>query len=358
MDEFDRKLRKRLVALAEAAAAAAPAHAIPGRPRDIRSRSALPAGLVAMLLVIVVAAVVIGPQLTSKPSPSPSPSGSPASASPSVTATPPPGALAHFTTSQFASADAFSFDYPASWHVINAYWQLDDEPHNIGYGPVVGNGDWHLPCTASGLPSDVCDMTPVWTIPADGVVVEFSHPLRTSTAPSAASPRPSSTTGPAATPGPFHPPIPNPSASQQPDATPFPNSVQLPNGLYAIVSETPTTVVWQLLFPHHTNDSWYSPAFTVTLEAHYDPSYGDQARAQVRALVESIRYPWPNPVATPTPTIAPGNALRFDPTGSMSTPRGSETATVLRDGRVLVAGGEYTLTSAEIYDPTTAAFGP
>ncbi|HUY27651.1 MAG TPA: kelch repeat-containing protein [Candidatus Binataceae bacterium] len=48
---------------------------------------------------------------------------------------------------------------------------------------------------------------------------------------------------------------------------------------------------------------------------------------------------------------------RFVPTGSMSVEREGHTATLLRDGRVLVAGGSdngaHTLSSAEIYDPET-----
>jgi hypothetical protein len=50
----------------------------------------------------------------------------------------------------------------------------------------------------------------------------------------------------------------------------------------------------------------------------------------------------------------------FSVTGSMSTPREGHTATMLRDGRVLVAGGSpngiQATTSAEIYDPRTGAF--
>jgi hypothetical protein len=54
---------------------------------------------------------------------------------------------------------------------------------------------------------------------------------------------------------------------------------------------------------------------------------------------------------------------RFDSAGSMTTARGNHTATLLSDGRVLVTGGsDYyagadSMGSAEIYDPTTAKFG-
>jgi hypothetical protein len=50
----------------------------------------------------------------------------------------------------------------------------------------------------------------------------------------------------------------------------------------------------------------------------------------------------------------------FSATGSMSVPREGHTATILRDGRVLIAGGSdngiHTLDSAEIYDPTSGTF--
>ncbi len=52
----------------------------------------------------------------------------------------------------------------------------------------------------------------------------------------------------------------------------------------------------------------------------------------------------------------------FSPTGSMATPRYGHTATVLADGRVLVTGGNGTtgayLPSAELYDPGTGQFTP
>jgi deoxycytidylate deaminase len=55
---------------------------------------------------------------------------------------------------------------------------------------------------------------------------------------------------------------------------------------------------------------------------------------------------------------------RFTPTGSLSAVRGSATATLLRDGRVLFAGGyncapagaDGTWASAELYDPATGTF--
>ena len=55
----------------------------------------------------------------------------------------------------------------------------------------------------------------------------------------------------------------------------------------------------------------------------------------------------------------------FSPTGSMITARGFQTATLLSDGRVLIAGGATAgisvgkiLASAELYDPKTGTFSP
>ena len=51
----------------------------------------------------------------------------------------------------------------------------------------------------------------------------------------------------------------------------------------------------------------------------------------------------------------------FSPTGSLATARGLHTATLLPDGRVLIAGGNdgsEVLASAELYDPATGKFSP
>lgn len=52
----------------------------------------------------------------------------------------------------------------------------------------------------------------------------------------------------------------------------------------------------------------------------------------------------------------------FSPTGSMVAARDSHTATLLRDGRVLIVGGgnhdEQAFASAELYDPRTGNFSP
>jgi hypothetical protein len=66
-------------------------------------------------------------------------------------------------------------------------------------------------------------------------------------------------------------------------------------------------------------------------------------------------------VATPTPTVTATPAVPStgaSPTGSMAEAREAHTATLLPDGRVLVAGGDTgsnTVASAEVYDPSMPA---
>jgi len=63
----------------------------------------------------------------------------------------------------------------------------------------------------------------------------------------------------------------------------------------------------------------------------------------------------------PAPTASPA-ASPFGPTGSLVTARANHTATLLLDGRVLIAGGRVSalgdLASAELYDPKTGTFSP
>src|SRR5215467_8664303 len=54
----------------------------------------------------------------------------------------------------------------------------------------------------------------------------------------------------------------------------------------------------------------------------------------------------------------------FTPTGNMNVPRYSHTATLLTNGKVLIAGGRlfgnslFALSNAELYDPATGTFAP
>jgi Galactose oxidase, central domain/Kelch motif len=70
----------------------------------------------------------------------------------------------------------------------------------------------------------------------------------------------------------------------------------------------------------------------------------------------------PRPCSLSTAELYDPATARFTPTGSMLVARGSHTATLLEDGRVLIAGGadvgglNSVRASAEIYDPATGAF--
>ena len=71
-----------------------------------------------------------------------------------------------------------------------------------------------------------------------------------------------------------------------------------------------------------------------------------------------------SPVVTHAPGPSPiAGSGSWTATGPLTSPRGNHTATLLKDGRVLVAGGQADrhgapLASAELYDPTTRSWGP
>lgn len=65
--------------------------------------------------------------------------------------------------------------------------------------------------------------------------------------------------------------------------------------------------------------------------------------------------------AHPNPTASPSSFSDFVTTGSMAVARSHATATLLRDGRVLIAGGwsyakQTAYSSAELYDSATGTF--
>ena len=159
--------------------------------------------------------------------------------------------LVHF------SNDSFSLDYPANWHVIAE----DLNARHYEWIPlVVGTGDWMIPCetiapTLDTLGGFHCGRD-VYTVPPGGVVVTLT-----------------TWQGPGR---PFGPSAP-------------PSAFQLESGLMVTVVDTPMTSIWQVYVP-----GWLTP---LTVEARFADPGGEEARAQVKRLVENLRIR-PNPAET------------------------------------------------------------
>jgi Galactose oxidase, central domain/Kelch motif len=75
----------------------------------------------------------------------------------------------------------------------------------------------------------------------------------------------------------------------------------------------------------------------------------------------AVVNPSASPSANPTSLVAPARAASWTGTGSMTTPRMQQAATLLPDGKVLVVGGYHpnvpsSYTTADVYDPSTGTW--
>ena len=100
----------------------------------------------------------------------------------------------------------------------------------------------------------------------------------------------------------------------------------------------------------------------VCLMAHRDFAAAEWTKFMGTAAYHSTcGFPAGPTQPAPAPTASPA-ASPFSPTGSLVTARAGHTATLLLDGRVLIAGGRVSalgeLASAELYDPKTGTFSP
>jgi hypothetical protein len=139
-------------------------------------------------------------------------------------------------------------------------------------------------------------------------------------------------------------------------------AVKLLNGKVLICGGTSTGLVGGVL----NSAELYNPA-TETFEptgSMNDPRQGQtitllkDGRVLVTGGARNIGYR----AELSSAEIYDPQAGSFSPTGSMSVPREGHTATLLNDGRVLIAGGsdngQHTISTAEIYDPAIGTFSP
>ena len=82
----------------------------------------------------------------------------------------------------------------------------------------------------------------------------------------------------------------------------------------------------------------YAPSFVIALAPMRSAVAGDTAAGELGQLA---------------PAQVPG---RWIVTGDLNVPHGGQTATLLQNGKVLVAGGDATGVGAEMYDPATGTW--
>jgi hypothetical protein len=209
-------------------------------------------GILAGIAIVCGLAVWIGgatggsssPSRTIAPGPTPaaSPSAAPVSPTPAL--------------SRYELGSGVSFYYPATWRVLAP---IGDYHHYSSIGPVLGTGDWQIPCVTwvpspAPVPGALKDCgLPAWTLPPGAVVVQFGYD----------------------------------SLGCCSEPIPFPGGIPLHDGIVATDEETGTASLWEMYFPPRPNeDPW-----TWSAEARYGAGDSTAARAQVRAMIESLRYP-------------------------------------------------------------------
>lgn len=277
--------------------------AVVGR-RTVRSNIRVGfAGMAALLLVVAVVAVAVGLRSNAGPG---SAGSSATLAEPIPTYVPtassspaPAGSLAHF------DQDGLAFDYPASWKTSVSGLNM----HYITILDFLGTGSGLATCTAitpgpsdKFISSEECGAS--LTVDAGQVMVELS-----------------SQDGPPH-PGPIDPSDLKALAAGQKYVT--------VGGLPAIFEDSGATLDWTLSVPGQLISEYY-------IHAEIKGPGDEQMRAQVEALVASIRYDPPVPVLDPSdgPRIAAiglAKARANDPSFDCfpSVPGATATATILQ----------------------------
>jgi Galactose oxidase, central domain/Kelch motif len=186
--------------------------------------------------------------------------------------------------------------------------------------------------------------------------------------------------GPSATPVVASPSVPSPTPTPTPSPTPMPRSS--PMGSLGLGRQVHTTTLLGdgrvLMVGGYGRDAALDTplADAVVYDPTTDTFVQTSPLAEARGLHTATLLPDGHVLITgggpaswagagaylATAEIYDPSTGTFSATGSMSTPREDHTATLLRDGRVLIIGGNdvgsHTTASAEIYDPRTGAFTP